>query len=217
MLSLILNKYFTIAIISMRRLISLTKIKLWTRQNRAILDILERDGVYYAKKEVIQQKFGGCTDVVLKAYNWYVQKAKTLVPMPEGAQYPIWLSTSEEFGMRLTDDNVILEIEVDSEKALIFDMEKWGYIVNFWYLPRDGRDKDNHESELKRYGISNEASIFLNNYHPFLKSKVEKSWDRLFDESFKLSDLTVATLWEIKREWITNIIKSEGDMDGNSK
>ena len=200
-----------------RRLIALPKIKLWTRQNRAILEILERDGVYHAKKDVIQQKFGGCADVVLKAYNWYVQKAKTLIPMPEGSQYPIWLSTCEEFGMRLTEDNVILEIEVDSEKALIFDMEKWSYIVNFWYLPRDDNDKENHEMELKRYGISNEASIFLNNYHPFLRSKVEKSWEGLFDDGFKLSDLTVATLWEIRSEWITKIIESEDDMDASSK
>jgi hypothetical protein len=44
------------------------------------------------------------------------------------------------------------------------------------------------------------------NFYPQLKKKIEKSWDRLF-EDYSISDVRQGTIWEIREEDIIEIIK----------
>lgn len=186
------------------------KIKLWTRQHKDVAKELEDQGIVRIKKEHIEGKMDTISNYYLGLYDWYVRHAEKIVPRPEGVQYPIWLSTSADLMLQPLEDTVILEVEVDKKLVIITDMNKWGYVVNHFYLPKDDEDEKKHNEELKRNGIGNEASLIMGdkgNFYPLLKNKIINSWTRLFEPVGEDSKLTQATLWEIKKEWVTNIIK----------
>lgn len=190
------------------------KIKLWTRQNKNILTDLEEHGVYHVKQEYIEQKLDTITPFYLKAYKWYTERASKIVEKPKVVQFPIWLSTSENMMLQPTEDTVVLELEVDEKHVIITDQEKWGYVINYWYLPLDRNDERKHNDELEKYGIPDESALIMSskgNFYPLLRSKIKKSWDRLFDNNIKLSNLTQATLWEIRKEWVIDITYYQGD------
>lgn len=184
------------------------KMKLWTRQHIAILKELDEDGVYYVKEDYIRQKLDTITPFYLRLYKWYRKMATRIVPAPEKAKFPIWLSMSDELMLRPTEDSVVLEIEVDCDQVVVLDYEKWGYIVNCWYLPLNDEDEKKHNQELQRIGISDESALFLTdkgNFYPLMKQKIEKSWERLFDDSVIIGNVQQATLWEIRKEWVVNV------------
>lgn len=185
------------------------KVKLWTRQHKNVLDELEKYGVYRVKKEYILEKMDTISNYYLNLYEWYGRNAAKIVPRPEGAIYPIWLSTSSEMMLQPTEDTIILEIEVDRKDVIYTDVNKWGYVVNYFYLPIDPEDEEIHNKELKKFGISDESSLIMSdkgNFYPLLKNKIIKSWERLFEPFDEKSTLSQATIWEIKREWVVDII-----------
>lgn len=188
------------------------KIRLWTRQHKNVLEELETHGVYRVKKEYIMQKMDNISDYFLKLYNWYVSEAEKNVPRPEGVTYPIWLSTSYDMMLQPSEDTVILEIEVEKQKVVITDMEKWGYVVNYWYVPLNKEDEEKHTNELIKNGIGDESALYMShkgNFYPLLRSKIIKSWDRIFEDSSSQNSITQATLWEIKKEWIISVTLPE--------
>lgn len=190
------------------------KIKLWTRQHKDILTDLEKYGVYRVKKEYILQKLDSITPFYLKVYGWYTQKAAKIVSKPEAVEYPIWLSTTKDMMLQPIEDTVVLELEVDRKYVIITDQEKWGYVINFWYLPLDREDERKHNEELKKYGIPDESALCMSskgNFYPILRDKIKRSWDRLFDNNIRFCNLTQATLWEIRKEWIVDIIHYKED------
>jgi hypothetical protein len=200
------NKYIEVLVNNIEGGINM---KLWTRQHKGILEDLEKNGVYRVKEEYIKQKLDTITPFYLKIYKWYATEGSKIVKKPKDVDYPIWLSTTNDLMLQPTEDTVVLELEVDKENVIITDQEKWGYVVNYWYVPLDREDERNHNEELKKYGISDESELFMTdkgNFYPLLRDKTKKSWSRLFDDSIRLCDLTQATLWEIKKEWIVNIV-----------
>ncbi|WMM26305.1 DUF3841 domain-containing protein [Tissierella sp. MB52-C2] len=185
------------------------KVKLWTRQHKNVLDELEKYGVYRVKKEYILEKMDTISDYYLNLYEWYGRNAAKIVPKPEGVLYPIWLSISSEMMLQSTEDTIILEIEVDRKDVIYTDVDKWGYVVNYFYLPIDPEDEERHNEELKKFGISDESSLITGNkgnFYPLLKNKIIKSWERLFEPLDEKSKLVQATIWEIKKEWVVDII-----------
>jgi hypothetical protein len=184
-------------------------IKLWTRQHQNILKPLEEFGVYYVKKEYLLEKFDTISDYYLSIYNWYIERAERIVPRPKDAEYPVWLSTSDEMMLQPTENNVILELEVPRDKVVLTDSEKWGYVSNFWYLPIDKEDEIRFNKELKKLGIGDESELYMGhkgNFYPHLRNKIIRSWERFFEENIEITPITQATLWEIRKEWIVNII-----------
>lgn len=183
------------------------KIRIWTRQHENILHVLEKDGRYIAKKEYIEEKMEECSKFYLDVYSWYTGKAKEIVAKPPDVQYPIWVSLSSDNMLQPVPGTVILELLIDRDSLIIVDIEKWGRIVNYWYVPLTLKDEEDYDKKLKNYGITNSSNVYLSNFYPHLKKEVIKSWDRLFDNSYSLSDLNVGTIWEVKKEWIQKIIK----------
>jgi len=184
------------------------KVKLWTRQHKNVLDELEEHGVYRVKKEYILEKMDTISDYYLKLYEWYGRNASKKVAKPEGTIYPIWFSTSSEMMLQPVDNTVVLEIEVDIKNVVYTDVNKWGYVVNYFYLPLNSEDEEKHNAELKKYGINDESSLIRTdkgNFYPLLKNKIIKSWDRLFEPFDERNTLSQATLWEIKKEWVVGI------------
>jgi hypothetical protein len=184
------------------------KIKLWTRQDKNILKDLEKNGTYRVQKEYILQKMDTISDYYLKLYDWYVSQAEKIVPRPKGVTYPIWLSTSCNLMLQPATDTVMLEIEVEKQNVVITDFEKWGYVVNYWYVPLNKEDEEKHNNELKKNGIVDESALYMShkgNFYPLLRNKIIKSWNRIFQTIPSQDSITQATLWEIKKEWIVDI------------
>jgi hypothetical protein len=177
------------------------KITLWTSQSKIVLDTLNEKGVYHVKKDFILNKYEDVSHIFLEAYNYFISKAKDIVPIPEGSEYPIWLFTDLRY-VDKHEDNYILKIKVDRNKVILFDMEKWNRILNLSYIPENQEDARKHAELLEKYGINNETDVYLKSYYPHLKLKVRSSWDRLFDENIVLSPYKQAALWEIRKEWV---------------
>jgi len=183
------------------------KISVWTRQDEKILEILEREGRHITKKEYIEEKMEDCSGVYLDVYSWYTEKAKSIVPKPPDVKYPIWVSLREDHMLQPVPGTVILELLVDRDSVITIDSEKWDRVVNYWYVPLSLKDEEDYDKKLKNYGIANNSKVYLSNFYPHLKKEVIKSWDRLFDNSYSLSDLYFGTIWEVKREWVQKVIK----------
>jgi hypothetical protein len=182
------------------------KITLWTCQSKIVLNTINEKGVYHVKKEYIYKKYEEVSNIFLEAYNWFVMNAQKIVPRSEGSEYPIWLFTD----LKYVDHHkgyYILQIEVDSKNIVLFDREKWNRILNLSYVPKNSTDDIEFKKFLEKQGINDETDIFMKSYYPALKSKVKKSWDRLFDNSIILSESRQASLWEIRKEWVTRVIE----------
>lgn len=180
------------------------KVKVWTKQHADILSELEKNGRYIVKKEYIRQKMGNHAGLYLEVYNWYRKAAAKIVPAPDDVEYPVWVSLSENEKIGNSDGNVLLEVEVDEDFLITMDMDKWGRIVNYMYIPESDADQEQHDKLLESYN-TNDCAAYMSPFFPVIKKKIQKSWDRLFDESYTLTPVRVGTLWELKKEWIINV------------
>ena len=95
---------------------------------------------------------------------------------------------------------------MDADELITMDIDKWGRIVNYMYIPSSAADEEAHEKMLKSYNL-HDATAYMSPFYPTIKMKIQKSWERLFDDSYVLSTMRIGTLWEIKQEWIKNIIR----------
>lgn len=181
---------------------------LWTRQVPEVWEELQTSGAYYVKEEYIRKKNGEISDYYLELYRWYTKEAGSYVDIPERLQYPIWLCVSEEVMLQPVENTVILKLEVPKDKVVICNMEAWGYVVNYWYVPLDDADAKRHKEELKRYGIGEEDELISTskgNFYPMLKRKIKDSWKRVFTMPPANDNDAVATIWEIRREWVKEV------------
>jgi len=185
------------------------KITVWTRQDKEILNSFDH-GVYRCKEEYINQKMEDFSDYYKKLYHWYSKKAEAIVPKPDDSiKYPIWVSVDEEMQLRPNEDSVILKLSIPKEEVIITDIEKWGYVVNFLYLPKNKEDYEAHKELLKNYQINDPTELImgdLRNFYPQLTQKIKKSWDRLF-EKYTISNTRQGTIWQICKKDIVEIIE----------
>ena len=186
-------------------------IKAYTRQRAEVLMELEKNGVYQVKEAHIREKNDSISEYYLDLYRWYTREAAKRVPLPARAEFPIWLFLRKEEKLPLIPGTVVLELEIPKDKVVITEVERWGYRVNYMYIPLDAADEKNHEAELKRYGIGNETALIQTakgNFYPLLKRKIIASWQRLFapprDSALVVSQ---GTVWELRKEWLINVEK----------
>ncbi|MFC4771968.1 DUF3841 domain-containing protein [Enterococcus hermanniensis] len=182
------------------------KVTVWTKQQVAVLQDIEEANRYIVKKEYIQQKMEEYSDLYLEAYGWYFQAASKIITPPKDVRYPIWVSLSQEEAINNSEGNIILEIEIEKNLLLIVDLLKWGNIVNYLYIPKDLTDQKEHDQLLKIYGID-DCTAYMTPFYPNIKQKIQKSRERLFDDSSVSGEEKVGTIWEIRKEWITKIMR----------
>lgn len=183
------------------------KIRLWTKQHIGVLDTLERQGRHITRKEYIVAKMEDISKFYLDVYHWYAGAASKIVPKPSDVQYPIWVSLAPDSTLDNDEQTVVLEIEVESSQVIEVDYDKWGYIVNYMYLPSSPEDERVHQELLDRYGID-DPQAYMTNFYPAIKKKIIKSWDRLFDyDRTEKNMVRMGTIWEIRQEWVKNIIR----------
>ncbi len=183
--------------------------RVWTRQNKAVLDEIKKNGIYRVKERYIRKKLDTCADIYLDVYKWLRNEAGKRMQIPDKAEYPIWLTTEEELKLPMSKGFVFFELEVPPKEIMVFDMLKWDYIANYLYLPKDDQDRKKFKDKLEKYNISVESDIYLQDFYPMLKKEMTSSWERLFDNDIKLSDKEVGICWEIKDEWIVDYEKQD--------
>lgn len=185
----------------------MSKITVWTKQHESILKTLNSEGRYTAKKEFIFKDLGEHAHLVLETYDWLVKNTPNIYNKPQDAEYPIWVSFSKEATMMPTDKSVIIELIIDLDLITRVNINKWGAILNYSYIPENEDDEKRHKGILDRYNIS-DAKALISQFYPEIKREVINSWSRLFDQSISLgNDNCYGNIWEIKKEWIVKIIK----------
>jgi hypothetical protein len=180
------------------------KIKIWTKQHKDILCDLEENDRYIVKREYIQQKMEEHSGIYLDTYAWLLDKMKSRMEIPEDVKYPVWVSLTEQSRIPNSEGNVVLEILIDPLKVCELDLEKWGRIVNYMYIPDNSEDEHKHEELLQNYGVD-DSQAYMSPFYPNIRTAIIKSWNRLFDNTIVLGTLRVGIIWELKKEWIINI------------
>lgn len=183
-------------------------VTLWTRQVPEVWEELQTSGIYRVKEEYVRKKNETISEYYLELYRWYTNEARKFVDIPKELKYPVWLSVSEENMLQPVPDTIILEVEIPRDKVLLCNMEAWGYVVNYWYVPLNDEDEKRHAQELKRYGIHEEDELISTdkgNFYPVLKRKIMDSWKRVFTMPPANDNDAVATVWEIRKEWVKEV------------
>lgn len=183
-------------------------ITLWTRQVPQVWQILAEEGIYRCKEAYIRQKNDTISDYYLELYRWYTREAGKYIAISEDTPYPIWLSLEEEMMLQPVENTVILKVEVPVDKVLLCNNDAWGYRVNYWYVPADEADEKKHRQELEMYGIHSDDELInthKGNFYPQLRSKIQRSWSRVFTQMNVSNDMLVATTWELQREWVKEV------------
>ncbi len=182
-------------------------IKVWTKQNENVLRELESKGRYTAKREYIIKDLDEHANLVLEVYDWLVRNSPGAFQKPVDAHYPIWVSMEREATMLPSQGTVIMELTVDPDIITRVNIDKWGTILNYSYIPSDEQDRIRHRKYLEQYGTS-DAQAYMSQFYPHIKRSIIESWSRLFDESIILgSSKCYGNIWEVKKEWISEIIR----------
>lgn len=181
------------------------KITVWTRQHKDVLKALEETGRHIAKREYINMDLQEHSDLVLEVYDWLAKNGPDSSSRPADVSYPVWVSLDDGATMLPGDNEVVLELSIDEEMLTLVNIAKWGAILNYSYIPVDEKDAKRHSELLKMYG-TNDAKAIMTQFYPEIKREIVDSWKRLFDDNIKMgNDLCYGNIWEIKKEWITQI------------
>jgi len=189
---------------------STKKVTLWTRQDIRSLEDLKKDGVFRIRRKHLIEKYDLIADYIIDLYLWFVNAADKMVPKPEGVEFPIWCSISEEYMLRPTDTEIVYVLEVDESEIIYFDGLKWDYVLNHHYVAKDDMDMEVYKIDIFNKGFKDSFS-FLNestsHFYPEEKKRVIDSWIRIFDidqwDPFRIQ----ANIWEIRPEMIKKILK----------
>lgn len=184
-----------------------TEIKVWTKQHKNVLKELMETGRYTAKQKYISMDLQEHAKLVLEVYDWLVRHGPDAANKPDDVEYPVWVSFTEEAVMLPSEGTVIMELTLDPSLITSVNIEKWGAILNYSYIPADEEDAKRHHELLEQYGIS-DAKAYMSQFYPQIKREIVLSWDRLFDDSIILgNDSKYGNIWEIRKEWVTKVIE----------
>lgn len=182
-------------------------ITMWTKQHKSVLETLNKEGRYTAKRKFIMMDLEEHAHLVFEVYDWLVKHMPGGGPRPEDAEYPVWASYSGEAVMLPDDRSVILEFAVDPAIVTPLNIIKWGMILNYSYIPDGEEDASRHRELLNAYRVS-DSQAFMSQFYPQIKREIIESWDRLFDDRILFgNDYQYGIMWELRKEWITKVVQ----------
>lgn len=176
--------------------------RVWTRQHKNILTILEQEGRYIAKQRYIEQENEDTAPFFLEVYAWYTEAGSRIVPAPEDVRYPIWVSLSEGSRLPGTPNTVSLELLLPAELVLSVDMEQWSRVLDYSYIAANAEDAERHRQLLKQYNVG-DAQAYMSRFYPDIKREIRASWQRIFSAGQQAQ--TTGTIWEIKADWVQKV------------
>jgi hypothetical protein len=184
------------------------KVNLYSPQSEIVVNILERDGICFSKREYVIRKYEESAPIFVAAYSAFVMEAQKYVPKPEGAEYPYW-AFRDIHNVEIHSDTKLLELNVPIDEVIFFDLYDWNKILCLQYIGETEKDEAEFQKMLVDRGISRESDIILTGFYPDLKHKVQDSWKRLFRHHQNIKQGNIkgvgsvqAGLWQLKKEWI---------------
>lgn len=141
----------------------------WTVQTKKRYEELLKNGILKGDKN-LSQKFWDC-DGFARAYEWLVKElARRIKHYPRG-QYPVWLWTKRpDFrSYKVTEDSVLLEVDLSPKAVLISHFDAWHMILNGTYLSLNQKE----DKQYSNLSITRRAE----------KKIIEASWNRVFNVS----------------------------------
>ncbi len=201
----------------------MAKTKLWTIQRLQQWKEFEHSGILRADQTWIWPEF-------LPAYQWMVaQMQARLGEPPAGVAYPIWAWYQWLDADRRRPDlrcraylgkgqvGVRIEFTKPADQILLSDFDLWHLPLCYRsYIGDNEADtlkvEEQLRCELKEGGI---AVDDFENYPPERKTKIEKSWNRIFDPSFNdpywggvWSKRSIqATLWQVSLDEVIKVTR----------
>lgn len=177
----------------------------WTRQNALVLKEIESNGSFICREQFLRAKSDTISDYYIKAYRWLTSQARQHIEIRDDLYLPIWLALTECQRLPKARGEVSLTLDIPEEHLFIIDYNKWGYVLNYMYVPADDDDERAHDAKLAAAGIVNEAALIMDankgNMFPQFKQEILRSWPRCCTPAPCMED-NVGCAWEIKREWI---------------
>ena len=117
------------------------------------------------------------------------------------------VSFRQDATMLTEKGRVILELEIEESLITRVNFTKWGMILNYSYIPADEADDKRHKELLEAYGVS-DTQAYMSQFYPEIKREIRESWKRLFDDDIQIgSDGCYGNIWEVRREWVKNVIQ----------
>lgn len=181
-------------------------ITVWTKQNEAVLKQLEENGRFIADVQFIRKELEDTADIMLFIYDWLAGHVQIAGERPADVKYPVWVSFTREAAMMPEPGYVLLRIETDIRNILAIDIEKWTMITNYSYIPASSGDACSHNRMMREMGIDNARAV-MTQFYPEIRSKIIESWERLFEPPATAGSSSYGLIWEVKREWIREIIQ----------
>lgn len=183
------------------------QITVWTKQHRSVLEQLEKTGRYIARREYIEIENQECAPLVLEVYDWLVQHSPNVGQKPKDVDYPVWVSFAQDTTYLPQEQTVTLKLCIDPALIAPVHIAKWGTILNYSYIPLNEQDARRHQQLLESYRVS-DTQAYMSRFYPQIKREIIDSWDRLFDDSVHLnSDRRYGIIWEIKKEWVSAVLR----------
>lgn len=190
-------------------------VTLYTRQNDKTLAQLERDGRIVNERLYVRLHFGDCADLFLESYEWFAREASKRVPRPDDGRLSIWCSISRENCLKPIPGTVVYVLDVPKEQVIYFDDEKWDYVLNRIYLPKDMEDREAYRRHLKEIGVDNGFEFFQGRYkgmYPEEERRIRESWNRVFEIDRWSVFNVCGNIWEIRQEWVQRIVHPGEDV-----
>lgn len=192
-------------------------VKLYTRQNDKTLAQLERDGRIINQRAYVRLHFGDMADHYLESYDWFTQEAAKRVSKPEDVQASIWCSISPNNCLKPIPGTVVYVLKVPKEQVIYFDEGKWDYVLNRIYIPADEDDRLAYKKHLKALGVQNGFEFFQGRYRgmfPQEEERIRESWKRVFQIDNWTIFNVCGNIWEIRREWVRQIVHPGESLEG---
>ena len=192
-------------------------VRLYTRQNDKTLTQLERDGRIINQRAYVRMHFGDMAQHYLDSYDWFTAEAAKRVPKPDDVTASIWCSISAQNCLKPINGTVVYVLDVPKDQVIYFDEAKWDYVLNRIYIPADEDDRAAYKKHLNALGVQNGFEFFQGRYkgmYPREEERIRESWKRVFDiDNWNIFNIC-GNIWEIRREWVRQIVHPGEPLEG---
>ena len=192
-------------------------VRLYTRQNDKTLTQLEQDGRIINQRAYVRMHFGDMAQHYLDSYDWFTAEAAKRVPKPDDVTASIWCSISAQNCLKPINGTVVYVLDVPKDKVIYFDEAKWDYVLNRIYIPADEDDRAAYKKHLNALGVQNGFEFFQGRYkgmYPREEERIRESWKRVFDIDNWTIFNVCGNIWEIRREWVQQIVRPGEPLEG---
>lgn len=204
---------------------------LWTIQDPAVWEVLQRDGRYTTPSDRIEfpPEDDGDTFHGNHAYRWLAKQMEALVgPPPSGVEYPVWAWYKQQGRPDGKPDMrspihwysgkpcVRMKLDVPDWEVLLSDFDGWHLVLNYCYASESEADSDAFDAWYESLGVDYRDIADRRLDSPELalvRSRIEDSWTRVLgvhqedeDWGFPWEKRSIqATFWELRREHVLSV------------